>query len=215
MGRWIGQFTCFRHPDEKLFVPPEYKFEVNIKTPAGYSTHTRLIGYLDLVIEVPGEGLWIVDNKFTKNTLDNLMRDLELDEQLDYYLWALSQLFPEKKVMGAIFNGIKMKLPAEPALLKDGTRLSKAKIETDYETYLTAIKRHGLNPDDYAEMLLFLKNQPDPFVKVEWIDRSPRELEKIGEELYWISQEFRSIQYPTRTRMARQCSWDCPYTGLS
>ncbi len=215
LDRWIKQFRYFRSPDEKLFRAPEAKFEVIIPTPNGTSTHTTLIGYWDLVINIPGEGLWIVDHKFTTGSLDGIFQNLELDEQWDYYLWALHQMYGERyKIMGAIHNGIRLKLPGKPAVLKDGTRLSQAKIETDYETYMEAILESGFDPSDYQEMLNRLKLEPNRFNQTEWTYRSPEEIKQAGEELYWIAREVREAKYPTRTRSVGRCSWDCPYKSL-
>lgn len=219
VNRWIQRHKYFRSPDEYDYLPPEYRFSVVIPTPGRKSkSHTELIGYFDRVIMVPGEGIWLVEHKSTEQSLDGFFENLDLHEQLDYYLWALDYKFGKHQpVMGAIVNGIKLKMPKKPDVLKSGDRLSKAKIETDYETYLQAILENGFDPADYTEQLERLSLIPDPFMRTEWIDRGREHLRNIEEELYWISREVRQslkLGSFTRTRSTGRCGWDCEYKEL-
>jgi len=208
LERYFDQIKCYRSKKEQDLVPPETRFEVPIKF------DTTLIGYLDKVIEVPGEGVWLIDHKFTSNDPETKLEKMELNEQLDYYTWALTKLFPDKTVMGAVFNVVRLKLPAKPEPIKSGKRLSKAKITTDYQTYYDAILEYGFDPNDYQKMLLKLKHQKSPFFRREWTDRDEFELREIGRELEQLAVEIPKTTFPIRHRAADRCSWDCEFEDL-
>jgi len=211
--RYINQFDYFRTHNEYDLIEPETEFEVDIP-----GTDFQFIGIKDRVIKVPGEGIWLVEHKFTTRDLESFFDDLELDEQIDYYSWAISKLFPDEKMMGCIYNAIRLKLPTKPKPIKSGKRLSKRKMITDYETYMEAIRENGFDPADYAEQLEKLKNQPNPFFQTEWIKRSQAELKTIEEELIHTAQEidrvYRGETFPIRNMSSGRCSWDCSYEDL-
>lgn len=209
LERYFNHHNYFRHPDERNIIEPETRFSVSIP----YSNN-ELIGYMDKVIEVPNEGIWLIDNKFTTMNLEKKLEKLELNEQIDYYSWALSKMFPNKTVMGAIWNGIRLDLPTVPQPIKSGKRLSKRKMRTDYETYMKAIKDNGFDPDDYQEQLLKLENQDNPFFRTEWCDRNEVELKNIEKELIKVSMEIEKTTNYIRSRAMGRCSWDCPYQNV-
>jgi len=209
LERYFKHHDYFRSPKEKDLIEPETRFSVEIP-----NTGTKLIGYMDRVIEVPGGGIWLVDHKFTTQDLENKLDNLELNEQIDYYTWALTKMFPDKKIMGAIWNGIRMKLPTVPEPIKSGKRLSKRKMTTDYETYYQAIIGNGFDPSDYKKELARLENQPSPFFRTEWIDRDKREIRNIEKELMQIAIEMEKTSFDIRNRMAGRCSWDCNYQDI-
>lgn len=191
----------------------EQHFKTTIPTPAGYKSKTDLQGILDLVVEDSTGEIWLVDHKFTSIDLVKYEENLVLDEQANYYLWALADMLGNHNaVSGIIFNLVRAKLPTVPKVLKSGG-LSKAKnIDTDVETYLQAIKDNGLNPKDYTDILTHLKELDRPFFKRHRIHRTPEELAHIQEELYEMSRDMRGCRiYRNATK---DCSWDCPYREL-
>lgn len=209
VGMYLEQNSHFRHPDEKDLIEPETRFEVPIP-----NTDCQLIGYMDRVIEVPNEGIWLIDHKFTTRSLGGVLEGLEMSEQIDYYIWALTKMFPKKKIMGAIINGVRLKLPATPKVLKSGDRLSKAKITTDYETYYQAIIDNGFDPDDYSDMLTKLEHQDNPFFRSAWIDRDVYEIGNTEKELFQVAIEVQKTTYDIRSRAMGRCSWDCNFQDL-
>ena len=198
--------------DLKIHAVEEH-FQVTIPTAKGYKSMTDLQGVLDLVVEDGTGELWLVDHKFTSIDLDKYEENLVLDEQANYYLWALAEMLGDYgAVSGIIFNLVRAKLPTVPQVLKSG-RLSKAKsIDTDVDTYLQAIKDNRLNPNDYVDILNHLKENSKPFFKRHRVYRTPEELENIKGELYEMSRDIRGCRvYRNATR---DCSWDCPYREL-
>ena len=209
LKRYFAHRTHFRSKDEKDLIEPETKFSIPIP-----NTNIDLIGYMDKVIKVPNEGIWLIDHKFTTLAPEKKLEKMELNEQIDYYIWALTQMFPDEKVIGAIFNVVRLKLPTEPQPIKSGKRLSKAKITTDYETYANAISKHGFDPEDYGDILTKLEHQDSPFFRRGWIDRDSYEIQEIGRELQALAFEIPKTTNDIRSRDTTKCNWDCDYEDL-
>lgn len=209
LHRYFEHRGCFRCPDEVDLIEPETRFSVPIP-----GTGSNLMGYMDKVIKVPGEGVWLIDHKFTTLSPEKKLEKLELNEQIDYYIWALTQMFPDEIIIGAMFNVVRLKLPAKPEPIKSGKRLSKAKITTDYQTYYNAILEHDFDPKDYQKMLMKLEHQKSPFFQRGWIDRDDFEITQIGRELQQVAFEIPKTSNDIRTRNTGQCSWDCDYKDL-
>ncbi|MFW6281961.1 MAG: PD-(D/E)XK nuclease family protein, partial [bacterium] len=207
--RYFKKYGFFRSEDEFDLIEPEKKFKVKIPTTDNY-----LIGYMDRVIKVPNEGIWLVDHKFTTQDPKNKIKHLELNEQIDYYIWAMSKQFPEETILGAIWNAIKLDLPTVPKPIKSGKRLTKRKMATDYETYYQAILDNGFDPKDYEDYLYKLKHQDDKFFQREWIERDSYELKQIENELINLSNIIGNVNLDIRSRNMGQCYWDCPYEQL-
>ncbi|MDI6840471.1 MAG: PD-(D/E)XK nuclease family protein [bacterium] len=196
----------------KIYAVEEH-FTTNIPTPKGNKSQSALQGVLDLVVEDGTNEIWLVDHKFTSIDLDKYEENLVLDEQANYYLWALAEMLNNHSaVAGIIFNLVRTKLPTVPQLLKKGG-LSKAKnIDTDVETYLQAIKDNKLNPKDYADFLTHVRDNEKPFFKRHYVHRTPEEIAEVGAELYEISRDMRGCR--VFRNATKDCSWDCPYREL-
>jgi len=212
MKRLTSVHDYYRCEDEFDFIEPETRFEVKIPT-----TNDTLVGYMDRVIKVPNEGLWLVDYKFTTGSVDSKLKNLELKEQIDYYIWALKQQFPDEIIQGAIFHAIALDIPTIPQPIKSGKRLTKRQMKTDYDTYYRAIIDNGFDPIDYEDKLTELKYQDDPFTQFDWINRGSVELQKIEKELIQVTKAIKeTIKYTPdiRNRRAGRCGWDCDFKEL-
>ncbi len=208
LERFFDWHDYYRSEDEENILEPEYEFEVDIPY-----TDDTLYGYFDQVIKVPDEGIWLIDHKFTTSSPENKLDKLELNEQIDYYMWALNKMFPDETLQGAIFTAILLKTPTKPEPIKSGKRLSKRKIKTDYQTYMEAIKENGFDPSDYQEKLQKLKQQKNPFFQRKSVIRDEWELKNIGNELRQLSVEMGKTNQFIRSRGGR-CDWDCDYKDL-
>ena len=104
-------------------------------------------------------GLWLVDHK-THKTLPDLSHRIR-DSQSALYLWAGRENGMD--LNGFIWNYLRWKAPSEPKLLVKGDRISDSAVDTDYPTFVRALKRYKAeNPDtfkirpkdaEYAKML--------------------------------------------------------------
>ena len=101
-------------------------------------------------------GLTLCETKTAKKLPEEDIRIWDLQTLL--YVWALRELgHPVKAIL---WDYVRTKPPTEPLVLKNGTISLKKDIDTDYETYLAAVKRAC--PDrmaDYEEILNRLKEE--------------------------------------------------------
>lgn len=92
-------------------------------------------------------GLLITDHKTHKVIPDHTIRILDAASPL--YIWAARENGYD--VRGFMWNYVRAKTPTAPRMVNVGKaneRLSVAAIDTDYPTYLTAIKSFGLDPKE-------------------------------------------------------------------
>lgn len=184
-------------------------------------------GYIDLIYE-DKDGVWVTDHK----TVSALPKETELymDSQTFMYFDACSYdenlvaLLKGKKLAGVVFNHIKTKPPKEPKLLASGG-LSKAEIDTDIQTYFATVKAHGLDPEDYADMIP--KLQGKTFFRRLKIPVSTKVVEIIKSEiattmneieLYMKKAEMHGVEETShlfpRTLLKQRCTWDCEFNKL-
>lgn len=172
----------------KYFATDQFKVkhvEVPIELQFGDVT---LVLTLDLLVEWKGH-LWIVDHKFLAKIPSH--RQLEMDDQMTAYIWGARKA--GYNVRGAIYNIIRKKLPVEPDLLQSGKLSTRSNMDTDYVTYMEAITRRGLSPDDYKEFLAKLQDQEDDYFHREIVIRNKTELNLF--ELNLMA-EFRDMASP-------------------
>lgn len=144
----------------------EERFEIPV---AGLKT--KLIGYIDLIIEDDTGKQWVVENKFPSVSFKS-QEDVELNAQLGiYHYTALRKGF---NVVGLIYEQLLQKIPAAPTLNKDGS-VSRKEIYTDWETYESVIKQQGLDTKDYLDMKDKLDGKT--FFKRYYIYRSKGEVQ--------------------------------------
>ncbi len=98
--------------------------------------------------------LWIVEHKTYSSKPD--MDRLSTDHQITAYAWGAAAILG-RPIAGFLYDGMSKKVPSQPALLKSG-RLSEAFTETiDYQSYREAIAAHGLDVNDYRDILARLQ----------------------------------------------------------
>jgi len=197
----------------------EYKVEYKLN-----DNHTY-IGYIDWIVMDANKRVWIADHKTVKALPEE--RDLYMDLQLVMYFDAVmnDKVLMDKitslggTLSGFMFNHIKTKAPKEPAILKSGG-LSKAQIDTDVATYFETVKKHGLNPEDYEDMIeklsknVYFKRMKLP-VNRKTIDIMKAEIIATMDEY----DEYVNAENVPKTRFVRntlkqRCSWDCSYQKL-
>lgn len=176
---------------------------------------------LDMLVENQ-YGLWIVDHKNHKKLpeLDFRM----LDAQSALYIWAaLKNKIP---VQGHIWNYLRSKPPTVPKLLVDGSRLSRSAIDTDYPTAYRAIKKYGLDPNDYRSLLMPLKAaryshgdmQTSTFFRRDTLEKSPRMLRQIASEAYQTHLRMHSYHWDRVEMIERNpsnaCKFQCSYLDV-
>jgi len=218
-----GYLLAYKTIDANIrTIATEVPFIINL--PGGH-TYT---GYIDWIYEdLTTGGVWVADHKTVKTLPKET--DLYMDLQtLMYYVATqednvLKALIGEKQVMGVVFNHIRTKAPREPQVLKNGG-ISKAACDTDIATYFETVRKNGLNPNDYAEMVdklkgnVFFRRTRIP-VNKKTIDIIKSEIKATlndVDELKKLYDNFGNKCEPTfyRTPLKQRCDWDCEFRDL-
>lgn len=118
--------------------------------------NVRFQGHIDKLAEEKKRGLlFIMDHKTHKVIPDSNARFSDL--QLLTYNWLLPISDMKLKPDGVIWDYLRTKPPTVPELLKNGTLTRRQNLDSDYSTYMQAIKDNGLDPSDYQDELQRLK----------------------------------------------------------
>lgn len=207
-------FWHYKHDPWKYH---EAELELEMTLPNGQV----LRGKIDALIENQF-GLWLVDHK-THKTLPGLQYRILDTQSPRYLLLAKANKIP---VMGFIWNYVRWKAPTVPVLLKDGSRISKRAVDTDYPTLRKALKRYELDPAPYSDMLARLKAQryaPGEAQTSSFFLRSVMEKDKemlkrmkkatqvTGNRL--DAYDFSDPDFVERNT-GRHCEFMCSYTAL-
>lgn len=174
---------------------------------------------IDLVV-IENEGVWLWDHKNVKSFMDDDY--MLLDSQLARYFWAAQKLGYDEihgyPLRGVCFNEIRTKAPTVPQLLKNGSLSKAKKIDTDYYTYLSAIKKHGLNPADYVDILRHLRNRDLEgafFRRTRMPKDEPTTRQMMIELEMTLTDIKRSEKHNHFPRtVLKSCAWDCDYKDL-
>lgn len=195
----------------------EVEFTLEVTLPDGNVYRCRL----DMLVENQ-YGLWIVDHKNHKTLPDLGFRMLDMQSAL--YIWAA--LKNKIKVQGHIWNYLVSKPPSIPALLKNGTRLSNSKCDTDFPTMVRALRDYGLDPRDYAAKLRHLKSmryepgkiQTSTKFRRDVLEKSPGLLKRMANEGFATHARMNSYRWDRVNSVERNpdrsCKFMCSYEDL-
>jgi hypothetical protein len=193
----------------------EFVVEESLKK---YGIDQPFKGRIDLVVE-DNElgGLWIWDHK----SVGRIPSDDErmMSPQNAMYVWALRRAGYD--IRGFVYNYMRTKAPAIPRVLRSGTLSMAQRMDTDYYTYVQAIKDlHGARWKEYAKAvyrgkLLQLRERDRLWFLRQAI---PVETHKIQEALREFVITVRDIErrnqkYPPRSYFY-SCRWNCEYHDL-
>ena len=199
---------CNYHKNDRKWKVLGVEVPFKVRLP---NSRVVLEGYIDLCVEEK-TGIWVVEHKTHKDIPSHDYRMMDVQPTLYYYV--AEQHFGSDVVMGCIYNYLRTKPPTVPKLLKSG-KLSKAKIDTDRATYLAAIKKHGLDRDDYEEVLSRLSYRN--YFRRERIPKPEGLVRKvIGEAIitgHLIEPFKQGRLLPART-FIKSCLWDCEFLPL-
>lgn len=116
-------------------------------------------GFIDAILEdVESNNIWSVDFKFRKSLATH--EDEESNLQNLVYIAATSRM--GLPITGSMTWQHLNSPPSFPALLKDGKSLSRAKIKTDWETYMAYALSLGIDPEPYREEM------SEKLAEIEW-----------------------------------------------
>lgn len=204
------------HYKNDPWVVHDVEFTLEVELPDGSIYRCKL----DMLVENQ-YGLWIVDHKNHKKLpeLDFRM----LDAQSALYIWAaLKNKIP---VQGHIWNYLRSRPPSIPELTQTG-RLSRRKIDTDYPTFVKALKRYGLDLSDHREQLEQLKAQQympgemqtSSHFRRDVLEKSPKMLRQVASEAYQTHLRMHNYHWDRVELIERNpgnsCKFMCSYLDV-
>lgn len=196
-----GYINFYRYEDDIAEVlAVELPFD--IETPDG----NQYEGRIDLIYRDHQGFVWVCDHKTTKTVPTDTFR--YFDSQTNLYFYVAQKL--GYNPMGVVFNYLRTKAPTQPKILKNGT-VSKADIDTDFQTYMNTVRVAGLNPEDYADMEAKLSG--NVFFKRVRVPRPNKLVENILIEFDASVRNIKQGVEVTRS-MNMNCTWDCEFCEL-
>jgi len=189
---------------------PGIEFVIAAKLPAGI-TNRPFKGRIDLLVQDHEYGgVWIWDAKWVKTI--PMSDERMMSPQSLMYPWGMQQL--EYDLRGFVYNYGRSKPPTVPPVLKRGTLTTRARLDTDYATYLTAIK--DLHGDDwrawasnyYIDKLRQLKDR-----EALWFDRQriPVEPDRVEHALDEFLATVSDIKHRNKVAPPRSYFYNCKF----
>ncbi len=190
LGRaMLARYDAFNAAQEPLeVVELEYPFDVRLKTPTGRKSRTEIAGKVDGIVKDGYGNMFILEHKTAGSIDSKYIANLDLDDQINAYIWALAELgYPIK---GVVYNVLAKWIPHPPELIKSGKLSTNKKQRTTFDLYMKAIEENGLAASDYTEMLDMLQVKGDKtFLRLK-VYRNKTEIERIGHELYQAARDM-------------------------
>lgn len=196
--RRIMNSYCFHWKDEdKTLNWIAMEEEVEVALPHGHTLVFRFDGIVE-----DEWGRWLVEHK----SHTTIPRDdyRFLDVQAKRYVWGLNKDGRFGEITGILWNYLRTKAPTIPQLKKDGD-ISKRKIETDYYTYYTSLKKYGLDPRNHRDVLLALKGS-NVFFRRERVPAPTKVVERLVKEAVFTADEIAKGVKGIRS-IERSCDW--------
>jgi len=195
-----------RYKDERKY----YKLVEEKLGPVPLTKRTQFSLRIDRLTQTKA-GLTLCETKTARRLPEEDLRIWDLQTIL--YVWALRELGYSVKAI--LWDYVRTKPPTEPQVLKDGT-ISKRDIDTDYDTYLSAIKTTC--PErmaDYKDILKRLKESSDnKYYKRILLPVSDRMIKPVLEDAKMTSLEIASLRnIPVRNISGFTCP-RCQYSNL-
>lgn len=198
--------------DLDRFIVVDSELDEIIELPDG----TELQIIIDLVVEDRiTRKLWFWDHKTRKKFQDS--DQSMLDPQLTlYYYGGLKMGYTP--LGGICINELNTAPPAIPEVLKSGQLSKRQNIRTDVYTYMKAIKDHGLNPEDYSDILARIAVvHKETFFRRMWMPKDPPMVKAMIREAMQTTRDIEQAEKTgrfQRTYIPSDCKWSCEYRDI-
>lgn len=216
-GDIVGDCRQIMKGYQRHYIEDDFVYEgVEVFVATDLAADLRFIGYIDkIVYDKKTKRRWLLDHKTHKTLPDEKARFSDL--QLVMYVWAWNRWQPDKPIDGVLWDYLRTKAPVVPEVLKSGELSQRANMDTDYSTYLKAIKENKLDPKNYSETLERLKAQGSSnfFERVKLPSPSREMIESVIEDAKQSSIVMAKLGGKLKDRnMTRDCSFDCDFYNL-
>lgn len=195
MGRIMANYLKYWKNDGLKYLKVEEKFEVKP------SKNLIFVFQLDALVQDRKKRNWLFERKTPKKFPEEDVRMADLQTLL--YVWGLEQ--SKIKVEGILWDYVRSKPPTQPEVLKRGGLSIAQNMDTDYDTYMGAIKKNKLNPKDYREKLKSLEGSEEKFFRRVYMTAPPDLVKILVNDMIKTSEEIQ--QNPTCR--IRSLSFDC------
>jgi hypothetical protein len=152
--RIVNNYKVLYHRDGLTYLKDKdsglpYEIQVQTEFMIG-RLKVRFSGHIDKYVQDGDGHRLVLDHKSHKAIpmVDARYNDL----QLLTYVWLLPQSGYDAP-HGVLWDYLRTKPPTIPEILKSGELTKRANLDSDYKTYMQAIKDNGLDPDNYKEVL--------------------------------------------------------------
>lgn len=176
-----------------------------------------LVGKIDGLAECDKGRRWLVEHKTCKNMPGEEVRIY--DTQAILYSRVLPHL-EEDPVSGVVWDYIRKKLPTKPELLAKGGLSKRKNIDTLPEVYLREVKKHGLDPRGYEDILAELETKRDNFYRQVKLPLNQPMTDRVMQEVIITSRQLEDLEKRHAEgedcfarNLTRDCSW-CDYNTL-
>lgn len=191
LGIGMLQHYMKHYPLEKEefeLVLAESHFDVPIRTLSGrHSGHYYASGTFDGVVVDRNGHYWLLEHKTYASVRGQ--EQFDLTDQAKMYVYAANEQFG-LPVQGVVYNVLRKKIPTVPKELIRGGLSKNMSIDTTYAVYMREIKRLGLDPYDYTDILTHLESRGNTFFIRYLIRKPPKEMRTFQRLLYLTAREM-------------------------
>lgn len=172
----------------------------------------RFVGTIDRRVQDPSGRHWLMESKSHKNIPGEENRFSDL--QTVFYVWAWNRENKDRPIAGIIWDYLRTKPPRIPEILKNGQLSQAQNIDTDYHTYLSAIRENNLNPKPYEDFLVSLRQRSRErfYLRVKLPTPSNAMIESVVTDMRATAITANTLKVFPRN-MTRDCSF-CEYYRL-
>lgn len=177
------------------------------------SPDIRFIGYIDKIARDKRDMRWVLDHKSHRSLPNEEVRFSDL--QTVFYVWAWNTQYPRESVSGIVWDYLRTKPPTIPEVLKDGSLSQRKNMDTDYDTYMRAIRENNLDPKDYRETLKRLEGSESHFYRRVPLPHPPQSMiDQIVKEARDTATEIMELGEVLHDRnMGKDCAW-CDFRDI-
>lgn len=199
---------------DRLYSNEEFKYVgTEVELNVALSPSVEFVGYIDKLVADSKDRIWVMDHKSHAVIPSEEQRFSDL--QLVFYGWARDQLVSaKKKTFGVVWDYLRTKPPTIPDQLKSGELTQRKDIDTDLHTYSSEIRRLGLSPENYTEILTALSTKPNNFFRRVQLPTPPTTMiQTLVDDLLETANEIKSKKSRYVRNMTRNCAF-CEFYQL-
>ena len=206
-----GYIECYEDEDEEMeFLEQELEFTVSLGVPL-LEDEIKITGFIDFIAQ-KGNEIIIGETKTHKRFPEYDVRLFNIQSSI--YAWVIRDVlkkYPKLKVSKIMWNYIKAKQPSKPQLLKDGKKLSKARIDSLPHIVYNTIKEYGLNPKDYQDLIS--AQTYDSFYRRDTIRIDNNVVNSVLEDARSTAKQIYEQPLLKDRNISKNCAW-CDYKNL-